>query len=324
MLSNNFDTFSVALQERIRLECAKLLDPHGLSEFADLLAGGRLLRSRLAYEVAATHDEDLLEMCVAMELLHVSTLVHDDIIDHAARRRGFPTVSAVRGDETALLVGNMLVGDAIQVANRYPGLVSELLSAYGRVNVAQLEELAFRGRIDRSIGEYLRVCRGKTSSMFELAAYVGVSCGEPDEVIHLDTSVRKSMESFGIAFQLSDDIEDVQEYLDFAGRKLSKDAKFDIEVGNFTAPTLLASVVGTSESDIRRIDIDHISRPDWNAGIAEAIDMRDEYIRDSLRSLRSAASAPGRASGAGDRLLPWLQNLSIRLRATGIDRSIRS
>ena len=316
-------TFASDVADGLTTALRQLLTPFGLSDHLGLLSGGRLLRTRIAYLAAGSvRHAGLLDACVAMELLHASTLVHDDVVDRATLRRGYATISASEGAEKAILLGNALASSAFRRFEQVGAgeMAFDAAFAWDRVNEAQLLELNSRGHVEKSIDQYLEVCRGKTSAMFILAAQLGGQVAE-DGRVRLDDRLIDAIGAFGIAFQLSDDIEDVEEWWTSTETHASKSAQFDIELGNYTAPIILAAQSLAPSADIRSIDPRQID--DWQPGLTGAEALRDAHAEDCRRWL---ATVEDSGSGASQRiaraLAPFLGTMLADLRSSGIDKAL--
>jgi geranylgeranyl pyrophosphate synthase len=202
---------------------------------ATLSAGGKRLRPLLVLMAASSTAADrAVRAAVAIELVHMATLVHDDVIDGAPVRRGRPTVVARAGRERALGVGDLLFSRAFAQLAEEDGEreVAELSSA--SVALA-LGELAQRSdAYDTAISEerYLRRCRLKTARLFEAACRVGrLASGAPGT-----EDLAQFGREIGLAFQLLDDV------LDVTGppERTGKSRGTDLLDGTVTLPLILA------------------------------------------------------------------------------------
>ncbi|GAA1605265.1 polyprenyl synthetase family protein [Leucobacter chromiireducens] len=212
------------------------------------LGGGKHVRARaflaaaLAY--GATDDAALVEIGAAIELLHTSSLVHDDIIDASSQRRGEPTLHLATSAGTAILVGDSLLGLVFQSASHQSAeAASRLSAAYLALNEGQLLEESLGWAPDR-LQDIERYCVLKTGALFGVAfALAGHVAGLPDhETDRLDEAGRL----LGLAFQLHDDILDIQS----DAAELGKDAAADVRNGIPTFPLWHAyqSLIASGES----------------------------------------------------------------------------
>jgi geranylgeranyl pyrophosphate synthase len=218
---------------------------------ATLKAGGKRLRPILVLMAAGDGaDERAIRAATAIELLHMATLVHDDVLDGAPVRRGRPTVVARSGRERAVGVGDLLLSRAF----------AELADADGDAEVAELSsasvalargELTQRGdAYDTSISEerYLNRCSLKTARLFESACRVGRLASGGDGVEELSSFGRE----IGLAFQLLDDVLDVTGPPERTGKARGT----DLLDGTVTLPLILARRLdpGLETVELRGID----------------------------------------------------------------------
>jgi geranylgeranyl pyrophosphate synthase len=196
------------VEDRLATLSAGYGDRLGAEAEATLTAGGKRLRPLLVLMAAGDGaGEPAVRAAAAVELVHMATLVHDDVLDGAPVRRGRPTVVARSGRERAVGVGDLLFSRAFAelAADGGEGVVAELSSA--SVALA-LGELAQRhDAYDTSISEerYLERCALKTARLFESACRVGrLASGAPGT-----ERLAEFGREIGLAFQLLDDVLDV-------------------------------------------------------------------------------------------------------------------
>lgn len=185
------------------------------------------------------------DLAAASELVHMATLLHDDVIDDGDQRRGRPTSRRVWGNAVSVLAGDMLLVEALRLASTDPGDVvtwHELVATLGRLVDGEIIQL--RGRLDVALDEatYFDVVRGKTASLFEWALRAGArSNGAPAEAID---ALGRFGASLGLAFQLVDDL------LDYDGdaARTGKTLFADLAEGKVTLPLIRAAAPGTAEA----------------------------------------------------------------------------
>lgn len=180
-----------------------------------LFGRGKQLRPLLAllsHAVAGGDPRAALNAAQALELLHVASLIHDDVIDGSATRRGLPSLHAEVGIHRALVAGDFLLARAFEVlaegplpAERTLCAVRELSHCAQRCCRGQAGELQAHGR-HSSASDYLLVTREKTASLFEASVVVGALLGEARRT-EIE-SLREFAIELGIAFQISDDLRD--------------------------------------------------------------------------------------------------------------------
>ena len=217
-----------------------------------LAAGGKRLRPMLVLVCAGDDNaEAATSAAAAIELVHMATLVHDDVLDAAPLRRGHPTVVARAGRPVATAVGDLLFSRAFaELADGEPGSERRVaLLAGASVGLARGELAQRRDEFDLRIGaeRYLERCRLKTASLFECACLIGLDA---------DSAVAPALETFGreigLAFQLLDDV------LDVAGppERTGKARGTDLLDGTVTLPLILARELDPSlgELDLKALD----------------------------------------------------------------------
>jgi geranylgeranyl pyrophosphate synthase len=200
-----------------------------------LAAGGKRLRPVLVFLCAGEPSERLVAAGVAVELLHMATLVHDDVLDAAELRRGRPTVFAEGGRGAATATGDLLFSRAFAelAATGSEDAVRALSAASSALARGELMQRADAWSEDVSPERYLERCRLKTASLFEASCRLGALYGErPD----LAASLGRFGEQLGVAFQMLDDV------LDVSGppERTGKPRGADLLDGTVTLPLILA------------------------------------------------------------------------------------
>jgi len=218
-------------------------------------AGGKRLRpillllsSRLVSSRTETTD-GAIQLAAVVELIHTSTLVHDDVIDEAKTRRGRPSANAVWGNQMSVLAGDWLYMQAFQISMRQRNFaVLDILIGLTQVMVeGELLQLDRLGRIDNSEADYMELVDRKTASLFNACCRLGAMAGEAN-----DTDSARLGEfawNLGMAFQLIDDI------LDFTSKEniLGKPVGNDLAEGKVTLP-LIYSLAETTREETRMIE----------------------------------------------------------------------
>jgi len=218
----------------------KQVDFASLTEMLDLVlaGGGKLLRPALTLLAGrfGVYDLDLLvPLAASVELLHTASLVHDDVIDNAATRRGRPTVNSAFDNATTVMLGDYMFAHAAdQVARtgniRVIRLFSQTLMMMTKGEIGQ-DLTAYDSR--QTVRDYLQRIGGKTASLFATACENGaIVAQEPEEWVE---ALRSYGYNFGMAFQIVDDI------LDFTGdeAEMGKPVGSDLMQGTLTLPSLL-------------------------------------------------------------------------------------
>lgn len=204
-----------------------------------LKAGGKRLRPVFVLLAGRFGDYDLERLsrvAVALELIHMATLVHDDVIDDAATRRGQPTVKAKWDERMAMYTGDYILGKALTVASELdePEIHRILSHAMVQMVIGEMEQLRMFYRLDQSVRDYLLRIRRKTALLIAVSCQLGaIAAGVPSALSHRLYAFGYNA---GMAFQIRDDI------LDFQGteKQLGKPPGSDMRQGNITLPVLYA------------------------------------------------------------------------------------
>jgi octaprenyl-diphosphate synthase len=227
-----------------------------------------------------------IRMATVMEFLHTATLVHDDIIDGADTRRNRPTVNALCGNETAVLMGDWLYMSAFEtsLAERSLPILDILTRVTRKMTEGELLQLTTLGRTDVSEQQYLDIIERKTAYLFSACCEVGAILGgasEPEQKGLADYG-----RNLGMAFQLTDDL------LDFTStdEALGKSAGVDLLGGKVTLP--LIDLIASQPS--ARDKVQTIMRE----GCYESV-RRDELM-DAVNQVGSIERARARADAYAD------------------------
>jgi heptaprenyl diphosphate synthase len=200
-----------------------------------LEAGGKRLRPVLVLLGAALGDDskpEVTKAAVVVELTHLATLYHDDVMDRAPMRRGVPTAHEVWGNSVAILTGDLLFARASQIVSRLGGKALSLQAdTFERLCLGQLHETLGPQNNEDPIAHYIQVLADKTGSLIAASAELGVVYGDgPDEYRE---PMRIYGEKVGVAFQLIDDV------IDIVSDASGKTPGTDLRAGVPTMPTLL-------------------------------------------------------------------------------------
>ena len=213
-----------------------------------------------------------IRMATVMEFLHTATLVHDDIIDHADTRRNRPTINALYGNETAVLMGDWLYMSAFEtsLAERSLPILDILTRVTRKMTEGELLQLTLLGKAEITEEQYFDVLERKTAFLFSASCEIGAILGSASE--SQQESLRDYGLSLGTAFQLIDDV------LDFTSTDdvLGKASGADLLGGKVTLP-----LIYLMEADSTTIDI------------VKAVLRTGEYEADSKRLLSQALVQTG-------------------------------
>ncbi|MFM6971806.1 MAG: polyprenyl synthetase family protein [Rhodoluna sp.] len=211
-------------------------------------AGGKRIRPTLLLLTAQLGDakrKDVIDAAAVVELTHLGTLYHDDVMDEAPTRRGVPTAQVVWGNSVAILTGDLLFAAASKAGASLGQKAMQLQAeTFERLCLGQLHETVGPSSEEESINHYIQVLADKTGSLIAASAVLGVITSGANE--KLIEPLRKYGESIGVAFQLIDDVIDISE----AGPS-GKTPGTDLRAGVPTLPTLLlrkAAAEGDAEA----------------------------------------------------------------------------
>jgi heptaprenyl diphosphate synthase len=307
------------------LRAAAVTDDAFLTEVASHLipAGGKRLRP--AFVIAAAHaertdgdapdavTEAMVQGGVAVELVHLGSLYHDDVMDDAETRRGVETVNNRWGNLKAILAGDFLLAKASELAAGLGTEVAELLAAtIGRLCEGQVRELQLIYDASRTEPQYLEAIRGKTAELYATSCRIGSLVAGHDRVL-VDRLTEYGL-LYGMAFQIVDDVLD----LTATDEQLGKPAGNDIREGVYTLPVIrnlvdapsgpLSDLLGEvlSEEDRDKAKALVIDSPHIKTSVATARD----YVDRALQALEGLDATPAVIGmrAAADNLLTSLPN----------------
>lgn len=233
------------VEERLRQALAGHGEPLAEDAAATLAAGGKRLRPMLVLLCAGeAGGEAAVRAATAIELVHMATLVHDDVLDEAPLRRGQPTVAATSGRDRAVATGDLLFSRAFGLLSAAGDGRSVQLLAEASVALARGELAQRHDAFDLGVSEqrYLARCRLKTATLFECACLLGRD----------DEHLRRFGAEVGLAFQLLDDVLDVTGPPERTGKARGT----DLLDGTVTLPLIEAAAAdpGLREADLRQLD----------------------------------------------------------------------
>lgn len=231
------NTHLYSVEERIRAQ-ARTFDP-AVEGYVDYVCGsaGKRLRPALALlaggatgKITASH----VDLAVIMELIHIATLVHDDIMDGADMRRDQPTANAKWGNAITVLLGDALLAHAMKLATNFSDteVVRRIADAAGEVCTGEIIQTQRRFDLKMSVNDYYRIVEMKTAALFAASAELGAFLSEttPERIGALKLFGTK----LGTAYQVYDDC------LDLVGdeEEIGKTLGSDLRKGKLTLPLL--------------------------------------------------------------------------------------
>ena len=250
-------TNELEIMERIALDLERVEESlassfnTGAEDFNALIrplsaAGGKRLRAQLCLLIAnagTSIERQRIKIAEAVEMLHLATLIHDDVLDQAEIRRGEDTIHMHKGNKVAILSGDYLFAKAFKIVSemtnmKYLQVFSHIITCLVEGEFMQMEDVY---RIDQGIERYMTKTQKKTADFMEGCMELGGLLGDwqEDEIIEL----KKYGHALGMAFQITDDIMDYRETAETTGKPVGN----DLREGLLTYPLL--SIVNDGNKD---------------------------------------------------------------------------
>lgn len=222
-------------------DLARIVDADG-----KMLRPGFLLLSS-EFGRGSSKKKNLVPLAAAIEILHLGTLIHDDILDEAAVRRGEPAFHVRNGTKEALLTGDWLFAQAFRLASNFssPENARNLAMVVGVICSSEIRQDLDKFRYSRSVRSYLRKIAGKTAALFSLSFTVGAA--ESGCAPLTVNRLRRAGYNIGMAFQVIDDILDYESTQGVFRKPVGK----DLSEGLCTLPLIHA--LSSDDGEIRRL-----------------------------------------------------------------------
>ncbi|WP_339062718.1 heptaprenyl diphosphate synthase component II [Tepidibacillus marianensis] len=258
-----------------------------------LKAGGKRIRPifvLLSGHFGEYEFDKLKKVAAALELIHMASLVHDDVIDDADKRRGKPTVKAQWDNKVAMYTGDYIFAQALTLITEFdnPEIHQSFSRALVQMTEGEIEQIRDFNNWNQTLITYLRRIKRKTALLIAISCKLGALASNTDPKI-----VRKLYQygyNVGMAFQIVDDI------LDFTGttEQLGKPAGSDLRQGNITIPALYSlhyskdkerfqKIVRNGEVADRIDEVIHLIRN--SEGVEYAQRLAQKYIEKAKKAL---------------------------------------
>ncbi|MGE5398664.1 MAG: polyprenyl synthetase family protein [Chitinophagales bacterium] len=215
-------------------------------------AGGKRLRPAFVLLSGSFFTESLdslIEMAVAMELVHMATLVHDDVIDNSSSRRGRETVKAKFGNRMSIYSGDYVLAKSLEMVSHYnrSDIVATMANASISICEGEIRQMETCFKIDQSFKDYFKRIQRKTALLISLSCEMGALLAGADT--NKVNAVKLYGHYLGMAFQITDDI------LDFVADEvvLGKPTGSDIRQGIITLPALYALRCSAERNELGQI-----------------------------------------------------------------------
>ncbi|HYK72498.1 MAG TPA: heptaprenyl diphosphate synthase component II [Pseudoneobacillus sp.] len=257
-----------------------------------LQAGGKRIRPVFVLLAGkfGNYDINIIKnVAVALELIHMASLVHDDVIDDAELRRGKLTIKAKWDNRIAMYTGDYMFAQALELMTKIENPIAHqiLSDAIVEVCIGEIEQIKDKYNFDQNLKTYLRRIKRKT------ALLIAVSCQLGAVASGVDKSIHKKLFQFGyyvgMSYQIIDDV------LDFTAteKELGKPAGSDLVQGNITLPVLFAmedvsikNRIQDVHEEMDRNELAHCIQLIKNSGAIErSLKMSDQYLEKALQVL---------------------------------------
>lgn len=217
------------VKEQIKTYVNEINDPRSL-ELLDMLATGKMLRSKLILKIAGMSSESI-KLCAVVEMIHAASLLHDDVIDEADTRRGKPSINALFDNKTSIMFGDILYSKAFTELTTMPqDIAYNISNAVTLLSVGEMLDVDMGKEFNDNYSKYLDMIYKKTASLIEAAAKSAASLANKNQ-----DNFATYGKNLGLAFQMIDDILDITQ----ESEKLGKPAMNDFVEGKVTIPYLL-------------------------------------------------------------------------------------
>ncbi|WP_435891797.1 polyprenyl synthetase family protein [Kocuria palustris] len=297
-----------AIEDRLT-ECVRSTDPLIQVTSSHLLqAGGKRVRpllTLLSAQVGGGINDDVVDAAVVVELTHLASLYHDDVMDSAPFRRGVEAAHTVWGNSVAILTGDLIFARASSLVAELPGDSFKVqANAFARLVEGQLKETSGVPEGTDALEHYLEVLAGKTGSLIAACGIYGAGLSGADE--HVRAAMETYGERIGVAFQLADDIIDITSPSEVTGKTTGT----DLREGVLTLPVLmLRRMADDGDASAARVlelvDAD-LTSDDALAAAVEAICAHEaverswavaqEWVDDALRALEPLPASAARSA----------------------------
>ena len=254
----------------------------------------------LASRFGAGFTEPARALAVAVELVHSATLLHDDVVDLAERRRGQPAACTVYGNAASIFAGDWLLIAALRkIRESGVDVLDKMLTVIDEMIAAESVQLERRGKITGAREDYFAIVEGKTAALFRWAMVAGARAAELSPAA--ETALERYGLHLGVAFQAVDD------ELDYATSGTGKDALADLREGKVTFPLVVALARDASlRPRLEELMAEDAVSGDTLAAIANQVRacgaltatraLAEEHVQRALAVLEELPAGPARES----------------------------
>lgn len=197
------------------------------SEIFKEISSGKKLRSKLLLKIAG-ESEQSLKLCAIIELIHLASLLHDDVIDDSDTRRGKPSINAKFGTKNAVMLGDILYSKGFFELSKFgPQIAQNISDAVSKLSVGEMMDVELSNSLNGYKDAYMTMIYYKTAVLIEATAAVGANLAGFSE-----SEFRTYGKNLGLAFQIIDDILDITQ----DAKTLGKPNLSDFKEGKTTLP----------------------------------------------------------------------------------------
>lgn len=238
------------------------------------------------------NKEQIYSVAVALELIHMATLVHDDVVDDAKIRRGIPTIRYTYDNRTAMYSGDYILARALEVISSIPQIEvhKELSNTLVKIVEGEIDQIEDQYNLDQTLRNYLQRIKRKTALLIAISCKLGaLASGAKKEYVQ---QLYKYGYYVGMSFQIIDDILDITS----SPEQLGKPTGSDLLQGNITMPVLCAmqdetfanelKLVFKKRKDLKPNDIENILKMIVNSdAINKSYKLSDAYLNKANEAL---------------------------------------
>ena len=296
---------------RVEQQLVQLLEQRGgvLKGPAEMMfrSGGKRLRPALVLlssRLFGAQPESAISIAAAVEMVHGASLIHDDVIDDTDLRRGQPTMKAISGNRIAVLLGDLLLCQALLAVAELDRvvLVQVVSQAVADMTAGQIMELRYQGNVETQVDHYLRMIEGKTAALMEAGCRLGALLNNAGSE-QIEACARFGL-NLGMAFQISDDVLDIWGNPD----KLGKPTGSDLRERKYTLPFLHAyqQSLKPQRNLVRQLLTQETLEPgamqalvqwmDQNHSREHASELAEKYVQQARAALRQTPAGPTRTT----------------------------
>jgi octaprenyl-diphosphate synthase len=221
------ETYLLKTKEKM-LEWIEELGDNYILETFKSIKSGKMVRSQLMYYIAEEKAEEVLNLSAIIEMVHLASLLHDDVIDDSDTRRGVPSVNATEGSKVSVMLGDVLYSKAFVELGNYPkDVIKYVAGAVTKLSIGEIADVNLAKDFNSNENLYMDMIYNKTASLIETASRVSAIISNKNS-----EDFAKYGKNLGLAFQIIDDILDIIK----TSEELGKPAMNDFIEGKTTLP----------------------------------------------------------------------------------------